>query len=82
MKINIAENLKRLRKERNITQEKLAEFIGVSFQAVSKWERNEGYPDITLLPVLANFFGVTTDELIGMNEIKDKQKLDEILQIW
>lgn len=80
MKINIAENLKRLRKERNITQEKLAEFIGVSFQAVSKWERDEGYPDITLLPVLANFFGVTTDELIGMNEIKDKQKLDEILQ--
>lgn len=80
MKINIAENLKRLRKERNITQEKLAEFIGVSFQAVSKWERDEGYPDITLLPVLANFFEVTTDELIGMNEIKDKQKLDEILQ--
>lgn len=82
MKINIAKNLKRLRKERNITQEKLAEFIGVSFQAVSKWERDDGYPDITLLPVLANFFGVTTDELIGMNEIKDKQKLDEILQIW
>lgn len=82
MKINVAKNLKRLRKERNITQEKLAEFIGVSFQAVSKWERDEGYPDITLLPVLANFFGVTTDELIGMNEIKDKKKLDKILQIW
>lgn len=82
MKINVANNLKRLRKERNITQEKLAEFIGVSFQAVSKWERDEGYPDITLLSALANFFGVTTDELIGMKEINDKQRIDEILQIW
>jgi transcriptional regulator with XRE-family HTH domain len=76
--INIASNLKRLRKQREITQEDLADFIGVSFQAVSKWERGEGYPDITILPVLANFFDVTLDELVGMNEIKDAKKLDEI----
>ena len=67
MKINIASNLKRLRKQKGITQEALAEFIGVSFQAVSKWERNEGYPDITILPVIANYFNVTLDELVGMN---------------
>lgn len=42
MKMNITSNLKRLRKQKGITQEALAEFIGVSFQAISKWERNEG----------------------------------------
>ena len=81
MKINIAGNLKRLRKQKGITQEALAEFIGVSFQAVSKWERNEGYPDITILPVIANYFNVTLDELVGMNEIKDQKHLQDVLTI-
>lgn len=80
MNINIAENLKRLRKQHGITQENLADFIGVTFQAVSKWERGEGYPDITILPVIANYFGVTLDELIGMNEIKDAARLDEVFE--
>ena len=78
MNINIAGNLKRLRKQREITQEDLANFIGVSFQAVSKWECGDGYPDITILPALANFFEVTLDELVGMNEIKNAKKLEEI----
>lgn len=77
MTIHIAENLKRLRKERGLTQEALAEFVGVSYQAVSKWERGDGYPDITLLPVIAGFFGVTLDDLVGMNEIQNKEKYDE-----
>jgi transcriptional regulator with XRE-family HTH domain len=80
MNINIAGNLKRLRKQREITQEDLANFIGVSFQAVSKWECGDGYPDITILPVLANFFDVTLDELVGMNEIKNQAKLEDILR--
>lgn len=78
MNINIAGNLKRLRKQRELTQEDLAKFIGVSFQAVSKWECGEGYPDITILPVIANFFDVSLDELVGMNEIKNQAKLEEI----
>lgn len=78
MNIQISNNLKRLRKQREITQEELANFIGVSFQAISKWERNEGYPDITILPTIANFFGVTLDELVGMNEIKNEEKLTQI----
>lgn len=78
MTINIAANLKRLRKQREITQDDLANFIGVSFQAVSKWERGDGYPDITILPVIANFFDVSLDELVGMNEIKNAARLEDI----
>ena len=68
----IAKNLKRLRLEKGLTQEELAGRMGVTGQAVSKWERDESYPDITLLPGLANCFDVTVDELLGMAEIKGK----------
>ena len=80
MNINFAENLKRLRKQREMTQEDLADFIGVSFQAVSKWERKEGYPDITLLPVIASFFGVTLDELMGMNDIQNEGNRRKLIE--
>lgn len=79
MNLNIGEQIKRLRKQRSITQEDLAGFLGVSFQAVSKWERSDGYPDITILPSIANFFGVTLDELMGMNELRNEEKREEIL---
>ena len=59
MKLNMGDTLRQLRRARNLTQEEVAAQLGISFQAVSKWERNEGYPDITLLPVLARFFGVS-----------------------
>ena len=68
----IAKNLRRLRLDMGLTQEELAARIGVTGQAVSKWERDECYPDITLLPGLANCFGVTVDELLGIAEIKGK----------
>ena len=53
------------RKEKGLTQEELADYLGVSKPAVSKWESGQSYPDITLLPVLAAFFNTTTDALIG-----------------
>lgn len=65
--MNIGNKIKELRKQRGITQEKLAESIGVSFQAVSKWENNIALPDITLAPVLASYFGVSIDELFDHN---------------
>lgn len=68
----ISENIRRMRLDKGMTQEALAAHVGVTGQAVSKWERDECYPDITLLPRLANCFDVTVDELLGMREIKGK----------
>ena len=74
----IAENLRSLRKGKDLTQEEAAEILGVSPQSVSKWERGETLPDITLLPVLANLFKVSIDELVGMDKINDKQTKNNI----
>lgn len=82
MKLLIGENIKRLRRKRDLTQEEVASHLGISFQAISKWERGDGYPDITMLPSLANYFGVSVDELIGMNEIAKSEKYEEINRLW
>lgn len=76
MSINLGEKLKSLRKEKNISQEKLAQYLNVSFQAVSKWENSNTYPDISLLPEIARFFGITIDELLQVEQI-DERKLYE-----
>ena len=55
---------KTLRKQRNLTQEQAAEFLGVSSQAISKWETNSTFPDISLLPIIADFFNVSIDYLL------------------
>ncbi|MDR3310371.1 MAG: helix-turn-helix domain-containing protein, partial [Oscillospiraceae bacterium] len=68
--IHIAENLRRLRRERGLTQEELASKLGVSPQAISKWENDSGYPDVTFLPTLATYFGTTIDALVGMDKLR------------
>ncbi len=50
MILMIGEKIRKLRRDRNLTQEEVAQHLGISFQSVSKWERGDGYPDITLLP--------------------------------
>ena len=80
MKIMIGDNIKRMRRERNITQEELAEMFGVSCTAVSKWERGETYPDITLIFPLANYFGVSVDELMGYNSARVEQEIQDIIK--
>lgn len=65
--MNIGNKIKELRKQRGVTQETLADSIGVSFQAVSKWENNIALPDITLVPVIASYFGVSMDVLFDHN---------------
>lgn len=77
MAIYFGENLKKLRKSKDLTQETLAEFLGMSFQSVSKWERGETYPDITMLPVIASFFGVTVDSLLGTDNIEKEKQINE-----
>lgn len=79
MNLNFAENLKRLRKEKGITQEKLAETLGVSAQSVSRWELSICYPDLEMLPPLANYFGVTVDHLLS-NDIVSKEQDGEIFE--
>ena len=75
MKLFIAENLKRLRQSRGLTQEQLAEQLGVSFQAVSRWENALSYPDIELIPEIAAFFEISSDELMGTEKASMEQSL-------
>ena len=74
--LNIGKAIKRLRREKDITQEELADAIGVTSQAVSKWEREEGYPDITLLPSIAGYFGVTVDTVCGLDAEREKEEIE------
>ena len=76
MDISLSEQLKRLRKAKGNTQEELAAHIGITTQAVSKWERGEGYPDITLLPAIAAYYGASIDDLLGVGENEREKKLN------
>lgn len=66
-------NLKKYRILKELTQEDVAEFLGITPQSVSKWERGESYPDITLLPALANIFETSVDLLLGMDTIRAEE---------
>ena len=82
MTIYLSENLKRLRREKGFTQETLADFLGVTFQSVSKWERGESYPDITMLPEIAGFFKVSVDDLLGVNRAEDEAEIVKELEAY
>jgi len=70
-------NLKKLRKEKTLTQEELAECLNVSPQTVSKWENNLSMPDISVLPLLADYFGISLDALLLYNvDHRDKERKD------
>ncbi len=73
--MNIGLKIKGLRKKQDVTQEKLAAYLNISYQAISKWENGTAYPDITLIPPIANFFGVTADELLGMKDVEENKEL-------
>jgi len=74
MKNKIGEKIKILRKKANITQEKLADYLGITFQSISRWESGICYPDLELLPEIANYFKITTDELLGVGSINKQEK--------
>lgn len=79
MDLNLGCAIKKLRLAKGVTQEELAEYIGVSFQAVSKWETGTTMPDIALLPKLAVFFGVRIDDLFSVNHDDEVDRIDHIL---
>ena len=76
--LNLAENLIRLRREKEVTQEEVANFIGVTKASVSKWETKQSLPDILLLPVIASYYGVTVDELLGYKPQLGKEQIQKI----
>ena len=80
MDITISDNLKKYRKSKGNTQEELAEHLNISIQAVSKWERNEGFPDITLLPKIAMYYDVSVDDLLGVGQMRIDKKVAEYLE--
>ena len=79
MKITIGEKIKELRLQSGQKQDNLAAAVGVTAQAVSRWESGGSYPDLELIPSIANYFGVSIDELFGYQNDRDK-KVEKIIQ--
>ena len=78
--MELTNKLRSLRTSRGITQEALASAMGVTAQAVSKWERGTTMPDVSILPELAVYFGVSLDELFGLTEEKEFDRIQNV--IW
>ncbi len=76
--LNIGIKIKQLRTSRHITQDQLAVFLGVTPQAISRWEAGNGYPDIETIPMLADYFSVSADELLGIKMDERQKRLAEI----
>ncbi len=76
--MTIGEKIKQLRQQNGITQEKLAEYLNITYQSVSKWENNNALPDVTLIVPLANFFGVTTDELFDRDTYTSEAEIEAL----
>lgn len=79
MDINLGTKIRELRKKKELTQEELATKLSVSNQAVSKWENGTCYPDMAQIPILANFFGVSLDELFGYDASLLNERIDAII---
>ena len=79
MQLNLGKRIRELRKRDGVTQETLAEALGVTSQAVSRWEANGSYPDMEMVPAIANYFGVSIDELFGYDNNRET-KINCILE--
>ena len=75
MKQSMGQIIRKLRKERNLTQEELAEQLNITYQAISRWENETGMPDISQVIPLANVFGVSVDVLFGTQNISHDEEV-------
>ena len=83
MQIKIGDKIKELRKRDGRTQEEIASRLGVTSQAVSRWEADGGYPDMEIMPGIASLFGVSIDALFGYDGVDRKKRIDDILsEVW
>lgn len=78
--MTIGEKIKYLRQKNDVTQEKLAEYLSITYQSISKWENNNALPDISLVVPLANFFGVSIDELFDRDTDAQQQEIEAYLE--
>lgn len=79
MQLDLGHKIRELRRRDGRTQEALAEALGVTSQAVSRWEANGGYPDMEMIPAIANFFHVSIDELFGYHDNRE-ERIKKILE--
>lgn len=77
--MELGNQIKALRQRKGVTQEALAVHLGVTAQAISKWERNTASPDIALLPVISAYFGVTIDELFALSDDTRMERIQNML---
>lgn len=76
--MNIGETIKKARRDRDMTQEQLAEYLHLSVSAVSQWELGKTMPDLATIPAICNLFGITSDELLGINVKRRDARIKEI----
>ena len=80
--MNIGRTIKELRQKRGLTQEEFSEALRVSVQTVSRWENGVNAPDLSMLPQLALYFGVTTDYLLGLERNDTMAKLLKTTEVF
>ena len=80
MKLTIGENIRTLRRAKDMTQEQLADMLGVTYQSVSRWENSQAYPDIELIPAIAEIFGTSTDALMGVPETEKEKQAERLIK--
>lgn len=78
MNHSMGNKIRALRKKKNISQEVLANYLGLSFQAISKWENGDSMPDVAMIPAIASFFEVSTDELFDFNRLETEAKVQQM----
>ncbi len=82
MNIQLGKNVRDLRMKAGVTQEELANHLGVSMQAVSRWENGACYPDLEFIPAIAVYFGVSTDLLLGVDHTASKEAEEQAVVQW